>query len=183
MRNGITRGYSLLEIVIVLAIMSILTMMTIPSEKDRLQKSHVDMIKLQLLRAILLAHNEAMIRKKIVTLCHSRDQKTCSGEWSDGYIITADQEVIFSFLNPSVQGKILWRAFPVNQTQLDFLPSGASKAENGSFWYCLPSAKSPSWAIVMSQSGRAREVIPEQQGELLKKGERPYACQSLVGFN
>ncbi len=152
-----------MEILIVLAIMMILAMITIPSHKDLLTKSSIDIVKLQLLRAINLAHNEAIIRKKMVTLCHSSDQKTCSGEWEDGYIIIANQKVIFSFLNPAVQGKLFWRAFPANQAQVDFLPRGTSKAENGSFWYCLASDSNPSWAIVISQSGRAREVVPEKQ--------------------
>ena len=38
-----------------------------------------------------------------------------------------------------------------------------SNVENGTFWYCLSGEKKPRWAIVISQSGRAREMDFEKK--------------------
>ncbi len=155
-------GFSLLEMLIAFFIIAILLNMAIPSQKMLLTQSKADIIRFQLLRAINLARYEAMMRKEVVTLCQSADQKTCSGHWKDGYIILSNEKVVYTFLNVANQGDLYWRAFPKNQIQLHYLPSGALQAENGTFIYCLPMSKQPSWAIVLGQSGRAREVDVRQ---------------------
>lgn len=169
-------GFSLLEMLVTISIMLILAALTIPSQKALLARSKADVMRMQLLRAINLTQIEAITKKELVTLCQSSDQKTCLGHWKDGYIILANQKVIYAFLNPDNQGQLYWRAFPNSQAQLDYLPSGMLKAENGTFWYCLAGEKNPSWAIVLSQSGRVREVVPERQGGILKDGERQIYC-------
>jgi Tfp pilus assembly protein FimT len=161
------------------SIIIILLMLTIPSQKYLLTQSTTDVMRLQLLRAINLAHNEAMIRNEKITLCQSADQKTCSGHWRDGYIILAKDQIIYSFVNPRKQGELYWRAFPKNQMQLDYLPSGILQAENGTFWYCLQAEKNPRWAIVLSQSGRAREILPKQPGGVIKDGEGEISCNGV----
>lgn len=170
-------GFSLLEILITFLIAIILLTITIPSQKFFLTKSIADVMRLQLLQAIHLTRHEAMLRREVVTLCQSSNQQTCVGHWQDGYIILANEKIIYSFLNVAKQGELYWRAFPKYQTQLHYLPSGALKAENGTFWYCLPAAKNPSWAIVLSQSGRAREVVPDQQGKVVVDTDKEIYCR------
>jgi type IV fimbrial biogenesis protein FimT len=145
--------------------MSIVLVIAIPSQKNLLTQSKSDVIRLQLVRAINLTRHEAILRGEKVTLCSSANQTTCSGRWKEGYLIVSHEKVIYTFLNPANTGELYWRAFPNHQTQLDYLPSGELASENGTFWYCLPVAKNPSWAIVLSQSGRAREVVPNQKRE------------------
>lgn len=169
-------GFSLLEILVTFLIALILLTITIPSQKFLLTRSTADVMRLQLLHAINLTRHEAMMRREIVTLCQSSNQQTCFGHWQEGYIILAKERVIYSFLNAANQGELYWRAFPKNQIQLHYLPSGALMAENGTFWYCLPAAKRPSWAIVLSQSGRAREVVPNQQGEVIVDTDKKMYC-------
>jgi type IV fimbrial biogenesis protein FimT len=169
-------GFTLLEMLVTISIILILLSLFIPSQKAMLTKSKTDVMRMQLLRAINLAHIEAITKNELVTICQSSDQKTCFGHWSDGYIVIVNRKVIYAFLNPENQGQLYWRAFPNNQAQLDYLPSGTLRAENGTFWYCSSEAKNPSWAIVISQSGRAREIVPEEQGEIVKDGDRIIYC-------
>lgn len=152
MRNG----FCLFELLVSLGIAFILLMLIIPSQRNNINKAVVEVVKLQLLQAVHLAQSEAIARGEIVTLCQSADQSTCSGRWKHDYIILSGGKVVYSFMNPKNEGELYFRAFPVHQSQLDYLPSGRLKAENGTFWYCLPHAKFPSWAIVLNQSGRAR---------------------------
>ncbi|MCC2667528.1 MAG: fimT [Gammaproteobacteria bacterium] len=152
-------GFSLLEIVVVLTIMFIVFTIAIPSERIFLMNAKVDAMRLQLQRAIQLARSEAITRGEIITLCGSSDKNTCSNDWDDGYIILANTKLIYIFYGTPDLGWLHWRAFSSHQSQqLQYLPSGMSNVENGTFWYCLPKEKTPRWAIVISQSGRARQV-------------------------
>lgn len=170
-------GFSLFEILITFLITMILLTITIPSQRFFLTKSVIDVMRLQLLQAINLTRHEAMLRREVVTLCQSSNQQTCGGQWQDGYIVLANNKVVHSFLNVANQGELYWRAFPQHQTQLHYLPSGALKAENGTFWYCQPAAENPSWAIVLSRSGRAREIVPDQQGRVVVETNKEIHCQ------
>lgn len=169
-------GFSLFEILVTLLIALILLTITIPSQKFFLTQSVTDVMRLQLVQAINLTRHEAMLRREVVTLCHSANQQTCVGHWQDGYIVLAKDKVIYSFLTVANQGELYWRAFPKHHTELHYLPSGALQAENGTFWYCLPAARNPSWAIVLSQSGRAREVVPDQQGKIVVDTDKEVGC-------
>jgi type IV fimbrial biogenesis protein FimT len=169
-------GFTLLELLMTFSIIIILLMITVPSHKAMLIQSSSDVMRLQLLHAIYLTQSEAVSQGETVTLCHSSNQANCSGHWKEGYIVMSRKTIIYSFLNPANQGELYWRAFPLNQTQLDYLPSGMLNAENGTFWYCPHSKANPNWAIVISRGGRAREVVPEQPGGILKDGDRIIYC-------
>lgn len=170
------KGFSLIEFMVTFSISVILLMLLVSSQQKTVLKSSLDIMRLQLMRAVKLTRQEAIAQGIQVTLCQSANQETCGGQWNKGYIILANNKVIHAFLNASNKGRLYWRAFPANQAQLDFLPSGLLKAENGTFWYCLPQAKNPSWAIVLNQSGRAREIVPKQEGDVLQDGARKIFC-------
>ncbi len=160
-------GFSLLEILVVLTIMFIVLAIAIPSERIFLTNAKVDVMRLQLQRAIQLARIEAITRGEIITLCGSLDKNTCSNHWEEGYIILANAKIIDIFYSIANQGQLHWRAFSSHQSQqLQYLPSGLSNSENGTFWYCLPKEKKPRWAIIISQSGRARQVDFGKEDEL-----------------
>lgn len=110
----------------------------------------------QLLRAINLARNEAILRGKDVILCKSADFKTCSGSWNDGFIIMMEKKVLFTFPNKDNRGELHWRAFPNHQDYLRFYPTGLTHFEHGTFWYSLLHTSKACWSIIINQSGRSR---------------------------
>ena len=154
-------AFSLIELLITLSIIIILLAITLPSEKLFFNNTVDQLAAYQLLRAIQLARQEAMVRGSKVTLCQSQDARNCGGDWRDGYIIQANQKTLFSFKSKAF---IHWRAFPKTRTDLQFLPNGMTYAENGTFWYC--DQDKVRWAIVISQSGRARMVWPDKWGKV-----------------
>lgn len=169
-------GFSLLEILVVLTIVFMILAFAIPSERIFLTNAKVDALRLQLQRAIDLTRSEAIMRNETVTLCGSSNKNTCTGSWDAGYIILANTKPIYIFYATPNQGQLHWRAFPSNQPELQYLPSGMSKTENGTFWYCLPTEKTPRWAIVVSQSGRARLVDFEKEEAHQDKNDESVHC-------
>lgn len=158
------KGFTLIELLIVLSIMVIVFLLVIPSHSLFLTRSQDQVLSSELMRAIALTRNEAITKGMPVTLCGSLDAKNCVDEWRQGYIIFSSEKVLQVFLTHVADGLLNWRAFPNNRTSLQFLPSGVPNAQNGTFWYCRHGAKNPSWAIAISQSGRARLMYPNEEG-------------------
>lgn len=167
-------GFTLLELLIIVGIVAIILLFAIPSQKSFLSQTNDKIMSSQLLRAINLTRSEAATRGKPVILCKSNDSKSCMGDWKNGYIIISDNEVLFSFQN-NMNGKLHWRMFPAHRDDLQFLPSGLPFSENGTFWYCEKPSVKPSWAIMVSRSGRARIVFPDAEGEIIDSGT-PLTC-------
>lgn len=153
-----TLGYTLIEMLITLTIASILLVIVIPNQHFLWQRSQHVVLSEQLLQAINLTRHTAIVEQITTTLCPSDNQHTCSGSWDAGYIIKTQANTLRAFTNVPHQGKLHWRSFPANHNALVFTETGATAFENGTFWYCEPDATSASFAIVVSQMGRARLV-------------------------
>jgi type IV fimbrial biogenesis protein FimT len=160
-------GFTLLELLVTIAIAMILLLNAIPNESIFITKSQDEVMSQQLLRAIYLARSEAIARGVSIMLCSSADLKTCSGNWLQGYIVKTNENIISTYQNVTTVGKVNWRLFPKGREDLKFLPSGFLDVENGTFWYCSPDSAKPHWAIVMSPSGRARIELPNEAGDIV----------------
>lgn len=157
-------GFSLFELLLTMAIVCSMLLLAAPSYQWLSIKTREQTLGRALWQAIHLARSEAMMRGFSMTLCHSIDQKTCSGSWSDGFLVNDGQRTFFSYHNDALRGVLHWRSFPQSKEDLQFSPSGFLYAENGSFWFCHYQAVRPSWAIVINQSGRARWISPDKKG-------------------
>lgn len=157
--NNKIKGFTLLEIIVSMAIISIMLTIIVPSFRSFYEHYQQKISAFQLLSAIQTARQEAIVRGETVTLCKSRNLKTCSGEWRDGYIVLAGDKLIYAFQkeNNQAKGAIHWRA-RLKQEQLQFMPNGLTRAENGTFLYCEEGFKSPSWLIILNKSGKAHLV-------------------------
>lgn len=174
------RGFSLIELMTVLSIIGILTVMSITSLKFFWRKSQSDVLSSQLMSAIQFARSEAIMRHTKTILCGSANQITCCDHWQTGYIIKTANQVIYHFQNVSQNGILHWRSFPHNKQELEFQPNGFPHSQNGTFWFCAVSAKKPDWAIVMSQSGRARIVYPDFNGDVRDGKRQDLTCQASL---
>ena len=83
-------GFSLLEILIILLLITIVSAFTIPSFVNFFQKTQQKIIREQLIRAIRFARSEAITRGKTVILCKNKN-------WSEGYLVESNDQVLFYF--------------------------------------------------------------------------------------
>lgn len=169
-------GFNLLELLIALSIISILVVIMLPSFSKFYQKSQANALSSQLLRAIQLSRSVAVTQQAKTIMCGSLDQKTCSSDWRKGYIILNENGVVFKFQGIVKNSVLHWRAFPFYLKALEFLSSGLPNFQNGTFWYCMSGSKNPFWAIMLSQSGRARLVRPSESGVIEDEKHQLLAC-------
>jgi type IV fimbrial biogenesis protein FimT len=92
------RGFGLIELVIVIAIIAILTVIALPSYQRTIQLNRVVTDTNDLLAAMNLARNEAVARGRPVTICASVNHSTCDGtgnaDWSGGYMVFTDYDPV-----------------------------------------------------------------------------------------
>ncbi len=150
------KGFSLLELLFALSLMVIIFMIIVPSQNIFLTKSKTDVLSSQLMHAIALTRSESIARGEKVTLCGSRDQITCTYFNNMGYLIFSAEKMLYTLQNTTNDGVMHWQAFPNGRTDLQYLSSGLTNSENGTFWYCEKNASTPSFAVTVSQSGRPR---------------------------
>ena len=85
------RGFTLIELMITLAIAAILLTVGVPSFQEMMRNNRAATQANEILTALNFARSEAVKRGQNVLLCPSTNQTTCSGEnWAVGWLVFAD---------------------------------------------------------------------------------------------
>jgi len=85
-------GFTLIELMITLAIVGILLMVGVPSLKTFMQGNQLIAASNELVSALHIARSESIKLSSRVSICDSSDGKTCggTGDWSNGWIVFVD---------------------------------------------------------------------------------------------
>jgi type IV fimbrial biogenesis protein FimT len=163
-------GFTLVELIVVMALVSILVTMGIPSFREMLRQNQLDANTNALIAGLHLARSEAIKRGVRVTLCKSANGATCvtTGGYQQGWLI---------FVNPNNNALVdpgeetLWVTGPLpdnvtlagNTTVGNFISytaSGATQLLNGGFQAgTLTLCVAPkAHLIVINNTGRVRVV-------------------------
>lgn len=83
------RGFTLIELMVVLAVAAILTLVAVPSFTALLARNETASAASELMSSLYLAQNEATRTGHGIVVCASSNGNTCSGstDWSNGWIV------------------------------------------------------------------------------------------------
>ncbi|CRD48053.1 TPA: GspH/FimT family pseudopilin [Stenotrophomonas maltophilia] len=81
------RGMHLVEMLVVIAILSVLLAVGWPALRPVLLRQRADALQLTLHASLSSARSEALKRRELIGLCASDDGEQCSRDWSAGWII------------------------------------------------------------------------------------------------
>lgn len=170
------RGYSLYELLITLGIFALVLTLGMPSLGNIVATHRIRAEVNTLFHAFHLARKESVVRRRVVTICPTRDGVICeqSLDWSAGWMMFVNQsrgseqrrdenEPILrrSSVDEGVRIRSNRRRFSLRSTEL--------RATNGTLIVCDPEARVTARALVVSYTGRPRVAIADSRG-------RPYEC-------
>lgn len=80
-------GFTLVELMVTIAVMAILLSIAAPNFSDMLKTNRVQSQMRDLYSQLNYARSEAVSRRKTVLLCHSSNASTCGGTWNNGWVV------------------------------------------------------------------------------------------------
>ena len=101
MRNNKTQGFTLLELVVTMAIAAALITLAAPSIRRTIQDGHMKSDMSELSASLAFARNEAVRLNLRVIVCRSTDGVTCANaeDWAAGWIVITDANADGTFQN------------------------------------------------------------------------------------
>jgi len=93
--RGQTPGFTLLELMVTVAILAIGAAIAAPSYSAMLKSNRTKSVASELLAALSLARSEAARRGQPVSICKSSDGSSCAGsntQWDSGWIVFVNED-------------------------------------------------------------------------------------------
>lgn len=159
-------GFTLIELMVTLIILSILVTVGVPSFRHMILKNSVDGDRDTLFNNLIYARTEAIKRSQTVSICKSTNLTTCdaTADWGDGWIVFEDSDG-----NGSLSGETILRVQDALKRDIsvsfdggDFVTfDGLGKASDssGTFSFSHSSGNTEyDRTITLSSTGRARKA-------------------------
>ncbi|MER2494188.1 GspH/FimT family pseudopilin [Catenovulum sediminis] len=170
LRNSIQRGFTLLELMLTLAIAGIALTLGIPSLLETIVENRINTVVMNLNKDIVSARSYAVNYETTITICPLNSSNQCNNQWHNGYTVFIDNNADAVF-DSATERKLFVRAKVSTGDSLTFSDGSAlqyqfdgtpitsfSNNQQGIFKYC-PSVDNPelySRAVIIGLSGRPR---------------------------
>ncbi len=155
------RGFTLVELMITLALGTIMLVIAVPSFSTLLERNRIGSAADHLYASLAVARGEAVKRRSTVRVCPSADSETCrdDGVWSDGWIVFPEGaigDIIKAVPSTSLAEGVDIECDVAVENGVEFQATGSTwdSATNGAFWICHSNSDAPSKEISTSPSGR-----------------------------
>lgn len=169
-----SRGLTLIEILVVVAVVAVLQSIAVPAMADLINSSRNSAVLNTLYSSLIMARGDAILRNQRTVVCKSDtgDQCKSSGGWGQGWLVfrdsnnnaqlDADEQVLVR-QGPVPSSVHLTGNLPVSR-YVSFTPRGSAAYVSGAFQAGTLTVCSPSTGeiqakqIVISIAGRPRMV-------------------------
>jgi type IV fimbrial biogenesis protein FimT len=185
--NATQRGFTLIELMVTIAVAAILMMVVVPGMQSLSQRSQQLNAIGDISAMLNRARSEAAARNKPVTICVSTDGATCSANttWASGWLMFVDAnnnqtwdagEDVIQVGGALASGTTLTALYFPNASPyaaVTFAKDGAlSTNSSGTFRYCIKDgATQKMQAVNVSAAGMARIAVDtDKDGKLENSG-------------
>ncbi len=164
---GKENGFSLIELIVTLAIAAIVLTIAVPSFQSSIQNNRKTTAINALATALQLARNTAISRRVRVTVCKSLDGLDCvtdgnASDWTQGWIVfidpnnrdnVDDDEDILRVQGP-LPGNVRFSGNRLVNNRVAFDPRGMADASLGTLTYCDSPDDAQPRALIISFGGQ-----------------------------
>lgn len=175
------RGFTLLEALVVLALLAVLLSLAAPSLKSLRQKHQMQSAAEQLQASLQLARSEALRRQQRVTLC-VRESAVAAGQgcasagtWAQGWVVFVDgndngqreaAETVLQ-LQAALPGFLSLQGNATVDRYISYGPQGRSQSTSGAFQAgtltLCATGQAHVWRVVINAVGKPRLERAERQ--------------------
>lgn len=184
-RNGSSGGFTLMELLLTLAIIAVITGFTAPAINSLIQNNRGHTAVSDLITMINLARNTAIMEQKTVTLCPLDKDKQCSSDWAGTISVFRDPESDKTLGHDSQVVRVsqvpeggYWTANTSSRPYFRFMPTGIANYAIGNMTWC-PDSKDPSRAVqlVINRGGRVRLAKDNDGDGIVENASgKPITC-------
>jgi type IV fimbrial biogenesis protein FimT len=166
------RGHTLFELLLTLTIASVVLVVAVPSVGAMVARSRQSAEINALFHAVHLARKESIMRRRVVSLCPSRDGRQCQPglDWSGGWLMfenrDRDEPPMVDGGEPILQVHASRDSVRLSANRRGFtLRATFLRATNGTFVVCDRAGRIPPKALVVSYTGRPRVALETSAGD------------------
>lgn len=193
--STVIRGFSLLEMLVALAVAGILLGLAAPSFQQTLQQSRQDGRVLELQGALALARSEAIKQSSRISVCARSSNDSCGTNWDNGWIVFVDNGDNAGVIESGETILRLAATLPVGiqlsnsavtqgvseasqRSYVRFGPRGLSNWRgSGTFVFCDARGTEQARALNVTMSGDIRAARRDDNGVMRDAFSEPVNCK------
>lgn len=165
---GYKQAFSLIELLLVLAVFSVMFLLVAPFSEEVASKNRVRAIADEFIAALRFTRVLAIKLGEPVMFCGSSDQKSCNGRWQEGGIIVTSSGQVERVLSKiSAKDRLIWQGSFGKKDGIVFLPTGFASGYQGSFYYCSGNNPENFLAVILEATGRVRVANKTAAGKTI----------------
>jgi len=184
MKNRSQTGFTLIELIVVMAVAAILLGVGVPSFTSAIKNSRQSSSYQSVVGALFLARSEAVKRAAAISVCSRKNSAECGGayDWKDGWIVFSEidgpgteigridggETVIALFEEVendiAVDGLLRGETSPAPQHFIQYNPLGASNWTGGTIVVCDDRKEEEALAMNIVPTGDIRKARPDGSG-------------------
>ena len=160
------KGFTLAELITNLAILSIISLISIGPIAKLIEKNKVSSDVTKIVNIITTTRSKAISKNNAFTICGEPKHKKCSRNWKNLKVINSSKEPVYQESLTSNLSSANWYAFQ-NKPGLTIAPTGYTAHQNGTLYLCHKAYEDLHRAIIVSKSGRVS--VEQKSDEITKK--------------
>lgn len=170
-QNKIISGFTLLELMISIAILAISLSLAVPAMGDFIQNQRLRSDSGRLHMDLLYARSMAINQGQQIIICPSSDGSACHSEpnWELGWFVFIDSnndrayQQTEQLLRIATAMETLSASSSIHRRNIRFFPDGSAAGSAATITICDPRGIKFARALIIANSGRVRQILHSDQ--------------------